>query len=223
MENQKDKNKFFLAQPWIREILSLLKKELKTEHLPGHRAFHQEHFANRPLHRIALEELVAVYERELLQGNQALGDWIVNRWVCKHGEIYHHFAERLSEITDNFSELKILSESDSERVLAGTSEAFGAVATYLFSLLNGVVFPDSIMERLRIEATQYQKDQKQQEEERIESKTLQSLKEHHERELRRVKEKYESKLSGLEKKYTLDTESLKRQIRSLQQARVGCP
>ncbi len=216
MKNQVDQNKFFLAQPWIREILALLKKELKTEHLPGHREFHLHHFSNRPLHRISLEELIAVYERELLKGDQALGDWVVSRWICKHGDVYHHFSERLGEITEDFSSLTVLSESDSERILAGAKEAFGPVVLYLFSLLNGVVFPETVMDRLRIDASLFQETQKKNEEELIETKTLQSLKEHHDRELRRLKEKYEGKLAGLEKKYTLDTEMLKKQIRSLQ-------
>lgn len=223
MNHQDRQGKFFLASPWIRDVLGAIKKELKTEHLPGNRSFHQAHFANRPLQRITLEELMAVYERELLHGDEALGEWVTHRWVCKHGDVYQHFAERLTEISENFSQLQALSEEESRRVLAGASERFGPVTTYLFSLLNGVVFPTTIMETLRQEASLYKQQEAHAEEERIDEKNRQSLQEQHERQLRRLQEKYEGKLSGLEKKYQLDTDALKQQIRSLQRRLAGCP
>ena len=214
------KNKFFLAQPWLREVLEAVKRELKTEHLPGHPAFCNSYFPRQPLRRIGTEEMLAAYEKALVAEDAELGDWIVSRWVCKQADLYGHFAERLSQISENFSQLEVLTEEQSAQVLEGAAEQYGAVTVYLFSLLNGVVFPESVFTRLR-KAAEAEKAKRveaavQQQEEEAAPQQL-------EREIAHLKDRYEAKLAGLEKKYQIDMEGFKKQIRSLQRQLAGRP
>src|SRR3990167_9681675 len=142
------KNQFESIQSWIPFILETIKKEIKHEHLPASPVFVRTHFGNRPLNRLKIEEIFTAYEKDLLAGDESLAEWVVNRWVFRHGDIYSHFAERLGEISDDYSTLESLTEAQSEQVLKGAKDRFNAADIYLFSLLNAVVFPESIFARL---------------------------------------------------------------------------
>lgn len=209
-------NKFETLQPWLKDILSSIKRDIKTDYLPADKAFYKVHFGNRPLNRLSTEEIYAAFEKELLAGHDSLDEWVVNRWVFKHGEIYNHFAERLSQIRPDFNELKELTEQESAQILAGT-EAFGPIPTYLFCQLNAVVFPTSIFSRMRQEALDAKKVQEAELASQDAKESLEQTVERQQREISRMQEKYEGKIAGVLKKYTTDVEALKKQIRALQQ------
>ncbi len=209
--------KFHALQPWMDEILLEIKKEIKTDYLPKDGPFYKTHFGSRPINRLTTEEINAAFVKELLQGNEEMSEWVVNRWVFRHGDLYRHFAERLSKINDDFDAIQSLTIEQSESILAGGSETFDPKKIYFFSMLNSVVFPPAILERLRKQA---EESQVRQEQEAIASQKEYDLAkaiERHEREMARVTEKYEQKLAGVLKKYTTDVEGLKKQVRSLQQ------
>ncbi len=212
------KDKFQTLQPWLSQILYSIKKEIKTEHLSKSPAFYKAHFGNRPLNRLTNEEICAVYEKQLLQGDhEDLSEWVVNRWVFRHGDIYQHFADRLAKINPDFDAIKNLDEAQSKQVLSGATETFGALPIYLFTVLNGVVFPKNIIEELRSLA---EKQEAQLEEEcaALELKeNIEQMKTRYHSELSRMEKKYEDKLTGVMKKHVTDVEALKKQIRSLQQ------
>ena len=213
--------KFHTLQPWLEDILGAIKKDIKTDYLPAFPALHRAHFGNRPLNRLASEEILTAFSKELLQGNEDLAEWVVNRWVFKHGEVYNHFAERLAPINTDFDSIQELTQEQSEKVLAGSVEAFGAKKVYFFSLLNGVVFPPAVLEKLRKAAeaeAASQKTEQQTESEQLERVQLIAR---HEREIARLTDKYEQKLAGVLKKYAADTEALKKQVRALQQKLNG--
>ncbi|MDE3045134.1 MAG: hypothetical protein KGJ02_00600 [Verrucomicrobiota bacterium] len=209
--------KFHTLQPWLEEILSTIKKDIKTDYLPAFPALHRAHFGNRPLNRLSTEELLTAFSKELLQGNEDLAEWVVNRWVFKHGEVYSHFAERLLHVNPNFEAIQELTPEQTEKILHGALETFGAKQVYFFSLLNGVVFPPAVFERLRkaaeMEETQHKAKQASEAEQQQAARTA----EQHQREVARLTEKYEQKLAGVLKKYTTDVEALKKQVRALQQ------
>ncbi len=210
------KNPFHAVRPWIPDILHAIKKDLKADHLAVDKIFYKAHFGARPLNKLTLEEIFKVYEKELIEGNQELIEWAVNRWVFKHGDLYQRFASQLSEIHPEFYTIEALTEEQSERLLAALSDS-SASEVYLFSHLNGVVFPESIFERLRIAAEKESEaakaaELKERAEESVE-KELERLR----RDAGRLKEKYEDKLAGVQRKYQTDIEALKKQIRSLQQ------
>lgn len=210
------KSKFETVQPWISFILSTIKKEIRMEHLPSNPAFIRAHFGNRPFNRITIEEIFAAYEKELLSGNEDLSDWVINRWVFKNGDIYQHFAERLSQINPDFGAIEVLDVSQSEKVLEGAPESFGFLSVYLFSILNGVVFPEEVFRVLENEAKKEEADKKNSQKQELENRNLADTVARAQRELISLQQKYESKMAGLMKKYTVDVEALKKQIRSLQ-------
>jgi len=210
------KNQFETLQGWIPEVLSPIKKEIKTDHLGSDPAFYKGYFGNRPQNRLTVEEIFAAYEKELLKGNEDLGEWVVNRWVLDPAVVYTHFADKLAAINPQFNEIKSLSEEESAKILKGAPESFGAINTFLFSVLNGVVFPEKVLLVLRKMAESERAAQKSEEIALEEKLSLEQAVQRHQREMNRMQEKYESRLAGVQKKYAADTEALKKQIRALQ-------
>ncbi len=210
------KNPFNLVQPWINQILHVIKKDIKTDHLSVDKNFYKTHFGSRPLNKLSLEEIFAVYEKKLLEGEEEIVEWAVNRWVFKNGDLYQHFAQRLSAINPEFSEIESLTESQAEQVLDG-AEAFGVLNVYLFSRLNGVVLPESIFKRLETAAAKEQESENARAEKESAQESLEKELDRYRRDASRIKEKYEDKLAGVQRKYQVDVEALKKQIRSLQQ------
>jgi len=214
------KNKFQTLQPWLDEILTAIKKDIKTDYLPADAPFYRTHFGNRPQNRLSAEEINRAFTQELIAGNEEMAEWVINRWVFKHGDVYSHFEERLSKINDDFDAIKELTAAQSEQVLAGAVESFGAKAVYFFSMLNGVVFPQAVFNRLESAAKAEHTDQKASQEKEAGEADLANMIERHQREMTRLNEKYEQKLAGVLKKYAADVASLKSQIRALQSRRV---
>jgi len=208
---------FQKVQPWISSILSEIKKEIKVDHLPSNPSFTRTHFGNRPLSKLTTEEIFAAYEKTLLAGDTELGEWVVSRWVFKNGEIYVHFEGKLSEISEDYSTLTELTGDQSEKILEGAIEKFGALQTYLFSVLNEVVFPETVFQKLRTQTEKEEAEKKQIEKSALEERGLGRTIENHQREMIRLQEKYENKIAGIMKKYSVDMAALKKQIRSLQQ------
>lgn len=207
---------FQTLQPWLSQILHTIKKEIKQEHLAKSPAFYKTHFGNRPLNRLTNEEISSVYEKELIQGNQELADWIINRWVFRHGDIYQHFVDRLSQINPDFYEIKSLDDSQSEKILIGAKEKFGSLPVYLFAVLNGVVLSPAILENLRQNAEKEEKSRQESEKTSTRQASLEEMLENQKNEMLRLEKKYEEKLAGVVKKHTTDVEALKKQIRALQ-------
>ncbi len=207
------KNQFHALQNWTFEILDAIKKDLKSDHLHADPLFYRTYFGNRPQNRLTTEEIFAAYEKELTQGNESIAEFVVNRWVFKHGDLYKRFADRLAKINPDFDQIKDLSDVESQEILKGVPEEFGAVPTFLFCLLNGVVFPKTTLDRLE-KAAQIEKAAKKKEQESdLEEKSLQKIIATLQREVARLNEK----ILGVQKKYTIDTEGLKKQIKTLQQ------
>ncbi len=205
------KNPFESLQNWTHEVLNAIKRDIKVDHLHTDPVFYRKHFGNRPQNRLTAEEIFAAYEKELIEGNQELSEWVVNRWVFKHGDLYQHFAERLSQVNPEFNQIERLNEEESEAILKG-AEKFEAIPTFLFALLNGVVFPASILERLRQAAEVEKAAQSKQQVADNEQKNLEKIIAAHQREIARMQDR----IDGVQKKYTRDTEALKKQIKALQ-------
>ncbi|MEN9654631.1 MAG: hypothetical protein RL235_743 [Chlamydiota bacterium] len=216
------KNPFTQVQPWVASILSDIKKELRTEHLLKSPVFYRAHFGNRPHNRIPYEEIEAVYVRALAEGSDAdLADWVINRWVFQHGDIYEAFAEKLQQVNPDFTQIKELTLDESERVLDGMAERFGALNVYLFAWLNKVAFPESVFHRLQNLAESTTRLAK---EEAEESKALvekEALVKKHARDLEKLRLKCEDKIAGVMRKYDQDVAGLKNQIRALQKRMSG--
>lgn len=213
-------NPFKILHPFIPHVLGAVKKEIKTEHLLNSPVFYRAHFGTKPLSRLTVEEIFAVYEKELLNGNSELAEWVMSRWIFKQGDLYNHFANKLSELHPNFEEIKEITEAQAEYILEGAADTFGPINLYLFSILNGVVFPEVVLTRLKTAAETAA--QASQPAPVSSSENVEQLLARHQREIAKLEEKCEQKIAGVMKKYTTDTEALKKQIRSLQQQLNVC-
>ncbi len=209
-------NPFLTLEPWLPQILEEIKRDIKSDHLAKDPAFARAHFGNRPIQRLTNEELFAPYIRELLAGNEQLVEWVVNRWVFRHTDLYQHFADRLSAIQTDFANLTALTSDQEEQVLAGAPDRFGYQDTFLFARLNQVVISPVRMEALRAAALAEQKAKVAQKAEAEVTRSREELELRHKTELARLIDKYEGRLTGMQRKYLTDTEALKKQIRALQ-------
>lgn len=205
-------NQFLPLKNWMFVILNAIKKDIKSDHLGSDPEFYRTYFGNRPQNRLTAEEIFAAYEKELLEGNAKLAEWVVNRWVFKHADLYQIFAERLAQIDPDFEKIDTLTEEQSREVLQGTVEAYGAIPTFLFVLLNGVVFPESVRSSLMAKAEAEKETLSVQAEKDEGKQNLEKMLASQKREIARLHDK----LSGVQKKYDRDTESLKKQIKALQ-------
>jgi hypothetical protein len=205
-------NQFQFLQNWTFEILESIKKDIKTDHLHTDPAFYRTYFGNRPQNRLTTTEIFSAYEKELLKGNQDLADWVVNRWVFKHGDLYQHFADRLSAINPDFVQIESLTLEESEQILDGTAASFGSVSTFLFALLNGVVFPKTVLDRLEKEAGLEREKRALDAKLEGEQQGFEKIIASQEREITRLNDK----IAGVLKKYEKDTHNLKTQVKALQ-------
>lgn len=207
------KEKIQSLQPVLNDILIEIRRELKNEHLRKDLAFNQKYFSKKALDKITVDDLAEGYKRALEEGNEEAGEWIASRWMLKHPEVYQFFAERLSVINPNFDEIEKIPDSEAKKIMAEAIEEFGLKVTYIFSVLNSVVFPDFIYEELKNSLLTATPQISIEVDEKV---TLEDLKKKYDEALVKLTEKYEKKLSSLEKKYIQDTEGFKKQIAALQ-------
>lgn len=210
------KEKFAMLKDWMPLLIDSIKKDLKTEHLKQDPRFAKKYFSGKNLNKLTNEDLVTGYINAIDEEIDQLGEFIANRWILKNAEIYNYFEEQLIKINPNFQELDILDKTKSLDLADGSSHKFGAANTYLFAVLNSVVFPKEVYahlnEKAKLQTIQNAKEEKAM----LEKLSLQDMVKEHEREIARLTDKYEKKLAGMQKKYHIDTESLKKQLTNLQ-------
>jgi hypothetical protein len=217
-KNASYKEKFITLKDWIPLIVEIIKKDLKNEHLKKDLYFVKKFLSSKNIHKLSTEDLVDAYSRAIAEDESAeqIAEFMTSRWLLKNSEVYDFFAQRLSQINPEFTTIEELSTNDSQALIKDATEQFGAVNTYLFSVLNSVVFPESVFHAMHQKAKQ-EKVQKQAEEQQFTEKmSIENMQRAFEREIARLTDKYEKKLSGLQKKYQVDMESLKKQVASLQ-------
>jgi hypothetical protein len=208
--------KFEILSAWMPSILEAIKKDVK-EHLQTDKQFFKSHFSGKQIQKISPEELAPAYERAIAkEDGEKLGEFIAVRWILKHSDVYHYFEKHLKAIDPKFDELQVLQDDVAHKLMVDAVHNYGAVKTYLFSVMNSVVYPDHLYETLKDKALQEYQQQHQETAIASETATLEDLKKRHELELRRTVDKYEKKLSGLQSKYITDTETLKKQMSLLQ-------
>lgn len=218
------KDKFeMLGEYWTRQIIEAIKKDLKNEHLKRNFGFVQENFETKNLNKLGGDEMARVYHRLVVGGDEGIGEYLANRWLLKHSDAYELFERELFQLNPQFTELTEIEPVAANGIMQRAIEAVGPVTTYLFCVLNSVVFPDSIYRELEALARKQQREEAVEAVAESEARTLEQLQEQHERTTARLIDRYEKKLSGLEKKYAQDVDALKRQVASLQRklAEIG--
>jgi hypothetical protein len=214
------KIKFGKLQPWIYPIFQAIKKELRNDHLVKSPAFVQKHFPKRAIDKLTLEEFANAYMREVMEGDESLGEKIAARWVLKHAELYHFFLTQLSKINPKYDDIEHLPEEAGNFLFDTALSQFGATATYIFCILNAVVFTEEQLSRLKELALAEKEDKKIQEEKRS-FDSVEAVKAHYEKEMLKMLEKYEKRMQGIERKYIQDVDGLKKQIAQLHKKLEG--
>lgn len=208
------KIKFEKLQPWNNDIFHAIKKDLKNDHLLKTPSFVQKHFSKRALDKLTNEEFAAAYLKEIVEGDEDLGETVVSRWVMKNAELYQFFAVELSKINPKFDEIESLTPEASSMLLNTSVSKFGASAAYIFCVMNAVVFKDEQLEKLRELAIAEGSSTCSQEKKQVFS-SIDVAKEHYEKEIAKLTDKYEKKMQGVMRKYVQDVEGLKKQISQL--------
>ncbi len=210
--------KFNLLRDWMPHIVSVVKRDLKNEHLKNDRAFAKEHFGNKPLGQITEDDLAPVYLQKIVEGegDESLGEFVANRWMLKNTDVYDFFESSLRAINPNFDQIEELTDEASDQIIGGAAEQFGAQNTYLFSVLNSVVFPKAKLDALASQASSEAAVALQEEKVAGDERTVEAMERRLEREIKRLEDRHEKKLAGMQKKYVKDTETLKKQIANLQ-------
>lgn len=206
--------KFDKLGPWVIDIFQVIKKELRNDHLLKSPAFIQKYFPKRSLDKLTIDEFANAYVKEIAEGNEELGEKVVARWVLKNAELYQFFVTELSKINPKYDEIDDLSAEISSFLLNTSVNRFGASATYIFSVLNAVIFSEEQFCKLR-EMALLEKSQEKPLEVKRTFESMEAIQEHYEKEIRKLTEKYEKRMQGVERKYIQDVEGLRKQIAQL--------
>lgn len=215
--------KFSMLKEWTPALIESIKKDLKNEHLKRDFQFVKKYFGNCNIQKLTAEELTKGYSAALEDAEQTerLAEFMANRWLLRNSELYQLFEEKLQQINPNFNELEELTTEQSQDLMQSAIKAFGATKTYLFSVLNSVVFPKDVYEKLAHLARNESKQSEEKRHVRTEQKSIDDIKRDYEAQIQRITDRYEKKLMGLMKKYQQDVEGFKKQISSLQRKLVG--
>lgn len=217
-KNATYREKFADLQEWTPLIIESVKKDLKNDHLKKDFYFAKKFLNSKNIQKVTVEELTKAYQQAIAQeeNGEEIGEFIASRWLLKNSELYHFFEQQLSKIDANFTDLEELSSEQSKQLIENSNHQFGPSQTYLFAVLNSVVFPSAVFQLLRKQAIESNQQKQVQAQKDQELHSLESMRLEFEREKNRLTDKYEKKLSGLQKKYLTDVEMLKKQVSQLQ-------
>jgi len=218
LKNMTYQEKFSLLNPWMPEIIDQVKKDLRQDHLRRDLGFVKQYFANKNPAKITLEELVKGYVEGLQNReiSEELGEFISNRWLLKNTDLYYFFEENLKKLTADFESLSEIETAFANRLSDESSQLFGPMKTYLFVVMNSVVFPEATLTTLKQKAEGERLNNSAREEENNEIKSWQDKERQYLTQISRLEDKYQKKILGLQRKYEVDIEALKKQISQLQ-------
>lgn len=141
--------KFAELQPFHAAIFTEIKKDLRDEHLRADRGFFKRNFAGKELSKLTVDDLLRVYPKIIAAGYEPVSEFIANRWLLRHLDVYNFFESRLKECNEKFEQITQLEHSFAESLLNDALGKFGPQDTYIFSVLNSVAFPASLLEKLQ--------------------------------------------------------------------------
>lgn len=217
IKNATYKEKFQILQPVLPALIDEVKKDLRSEHLKADWPFAKKYFAGKSAAKLTVEEMVPAYYEEIAEnGNEALAEFIGNRWLLKHTEIYDYFAAELAKISDDFESLEEIEAGQARQLVKGATALFEAIHVYFFTVLNSVVLPKEVFKELEQQAQKGLEKAAKEQKAAAEKVAVERNQRDMELEMDRTVNRYEKKLSGLQKKYLDDTAALKKQISTLQ-------
>lgn len=215
--------KMTLLKQWLPYVVETIKKDLKNDHLKKDSAFLKNYFGAGNINKLTVPELAEGYAKalETSPDSEAIGEFMANRWLMKHTDLYYFFETQLQQLSENFNEIEVLDLDFSKKMMNESIAQFGPVKTYLFSVMNSVVFPEEIYKELKDQAVNHHEQEKSWEEELREKQSIEAKEKAYTQHLARLTDKYEKKILGLEKKYDNDIAALKKQVSALQKKLSG--
>lgn len=217
-KNATYKKKFADLAEWMPLIIETTKKDLKNEHLKKDLFFVKKYLDSKNIQKVTTEELAEAYAKAIQdeEKGEDIAEFIVSRWLLKNTELYTLFEKYLNQITSDFTALEELHPDQTHALLEDSIQQFGAVPTYLFAVLNSVVFSRETFEHLnKLARTSHQEIVQEMFSEQ-EKRNVEMVSIAYDREISRLTDIFEKKLNGMQKKYLLDVEQLKKQIAILQ-------
>lgn len=210
--------KFAILKVWMPTIVENIKKDLKNDHLKKDTHFLKTHFPGKNIDKLNIVELSEGYSKAIANSEQgeSIAEWIAQRWLLKKSDLYAYFERKLAAINPQFDNIEEIEDQKADEMIHEAIQVFGAPDTYLFTILNSVVFSPKQIEALAQKADREVAEKSQIKLEEEEKKSQDKLIANYEQRLARLMDKYEKKLQGFERKYLNDTESLKKQIAALQ-------
>lgn len=217
LKNSTYKEKFAMLKAWMPKIVEDIKKDIRNEHLKNDWMFVKKYLNNKNMHKATAEDLAEAYSKAVAEEESAeeIGEFLTNRWLLKHGDIYHYFEQKLTAINPNFSDLEEIDTAKSKEIIDGAVTQFGAPNTYLFAVLNSVVFSKDAYDTLAKKALDVSRKQEEAMKQKHEFDSIAAMQSSYEEQMARLTDKYEKKLAGMQKKYLIDVEALKKQVANL--------
>ncbi len=142
-------HKFQELSAWYPQIFTSVKNDLRDEHLKIDKGFLKRNFPGKAPNKLTVEDLIRVYSKFIAQGYEELSEFIANRWLLRHLDIYNFFEECLKKSYEHFDQIAVLDDSIARPLLQEAIAKFGAVDTYIFSQLNAVAFSAALMQELK--------------------------------------------------------------------------
>lgn len=215
--------KFAMISEWSPLIFQEIKKEIKNDHLKTDFSFSKKYFNGKPAAKLTMEEIIQGYERALEQDPQreTIAEFLSQRWLAKHTDLYDFFSNELSAISPNFSELEFIEDEKSKPMIAKGLETFSPIDLYLFCVLNSVVYSKEVFDELNSAAKEEWEKRKQISSSVQPAQTVEQLQTKYEQQITRLIDNYEKKLTGWQRKYFNDIDQLKKQIAALQRRLNG--
>lgn len=200
--------KYQMIKHCLPSLILSIRRDLRQDHLKKDKAALKEYFQGKNPNKLTVEELAEGYAPLLEGGNEDLWEFIAERWLLKHTDVYYFFEEKLKEIDEEFTSLEEIELEKARSIADESVRLFGAEKTLIFGVLNEVVFPKEIYNDLEKAAKEAP---------RVHEKPENILPpQDYSAEIKRLENKYEKKLLGLQKKYERDVAALKKQVSALQ-------
>ena len=211
------KEKFLDLDEWMSQLIDSVKKELRNDHLKKDVYFVKKFLQAKNIHRVTGDELAQAYRKAIQEEEkgEAIAEFIASRWLLKNSEMYDFFERALTQISPDFANIDELDAQQAQEMIEASAGRFGVLNTYLFAVLNSVVFPADSFLALKIRARE-DRQSVTKEEQFLEQLTGEEERRSFELAIARLTDKYEKKLSGLQKKYVNDVDTLKKQVAVLQ-------
>jgi hypothetical protein len=198
--------RFAILSPWFSDIMNVVKRDCKSEHLRLDPLFVRQHFGGVPIHRIGFEEMRAVYLQQVLGGHDRLAEFVTNRWLFRNMEMYRFFEESLQKISADFEKITELTNEQTEPLLEQALAKFDVEKVFCFIILNEVAISNDCFEKLQRQALEKLAERQEAEPQEGEKGNLLR------QEMDRIKERHEKKIQEMTRKHQQEIQRLQKEI-----------